>query len=46
MIMMIAGVVCACGQRASQTEGKDTADSTAVAAGQDSHVVAGTGTWV
>jgi len=36
MIMMIAGVVCACGQRASQTEGKDTADSTAVAAGQDS----------
>ena len=36
MIMMIAGVVCACGQRASQTEDKDTADSTAVAAGQDS----------
>jgi hypothetical protein len=36
MIMMIAGVVCACGQRASQTEGMDTTDSTAVAAGQDS----------
>lgn len=34
--MMIAGVVCACGQRASQTEGMDTTDSTAVAAGQDS----------
>ena len=31
MIMMIAGVVCACGQRASQTEGKDSTDSTAAA---------------
>ena len=36
MIMMIAAVFCACGQRASQTEGKDTTDSTATAVSQDS----------
>lgn len=29
-------MVCACGQRASQTEGKDTTDSTAAIVGQDS----------
>ena len=36
MIMMIAAVFCACGQRVPQTEGKETTDSTATAVSQDS----------
>ena len=36
MIMMVAAMFCACGRRASQTEGRDAVDSTAVAVGQDS----------
>ena len=36
MIMMIAAVFCACGQRAPQTEDKETTDSTATAVSQDS----------
>ena len=36
MLIAIAAVLCACGQRTSQTEGKKTTDSIATVVSQDS----------